>query len=79
VQVFQKIFDRYRKNISLHFREGAEAVNSIGEVFRVQTKKGQYDADILIITTGGNAYAHTGSTGDGYTFARTLGHTLTPL
>lgn len=34
---------------------------------------------MLVLTTGGNAYAHTGSTGDGYAFAKTLGHTITPL
>ncbi len=34
--------------------------------------------DKLIITTGGQAYRHTGSTGDGYTFAESLGHTVTP-
>ena len=32
-----------------------------------------------MITTGGNAFAHTGSSGDGYAFARSLGHTITPL
>ena len=31
------------------------------------------------MTTGGSAYSHTGSTGDGYAFARVLGHTITPL
>lgn len=35
--------------------------------------------DAIIITTGGNAYAQTGSRGDGYAFARSVGHTITPL
>ncbi len=38
-----------------------------------------YFVDILIITTGGNAYRHTGSTGDGYAWAKKLGHTITEL
>ncbi|MEK7524365.1 MAG: NAD(P)/FAD-dependent oxidoreductase [Patescibacteria group bacterium] len=38
-----------------------------------------YECDAVIITTGGNAYRHTGSTGDGYAFAQSLGHTITPL
>ena len=33
----------------------------------------------VIIATGGLSYPSTGSTGDGYTFAKRLGHTLTPL
>lgn len=35
--------------------------------------------DALVLTTGGQAYRHTGSTGDGYAFAQALGHSLTPL
>jgi len=35
--------------------------------------------DQVILTTGGQAYRHTGSTGDGYAFAQSLGHTITPL
>ncbi|HLG25553.1 MAG TPA: NAD(P)/FAD-dependent oxidoreductase [Candidatus Gracilibacteria bacterium] len=40
---------------------------------------GAEHVDFLIITTGGNAYRHTGSTGDGYAFAKKLGHSITPL
>jgi predicted Rossmann fold flavoprotein len=47
--------------------------------FQIQTKKWTYTPDILILASGGNAYAHTGSTGDGYAFARNLGHTITTL
>lgn len=36
-------------------------------------------ADNLIIATGGNSYSSTGSTGDGYRFAKSLGHTVTPI
>jgi predicted flavoprotein YhiN len=35
--------------------------------------------DAVIIATGGNAYSHTGSTGDAYEWARSLGHTVTAL
>lgn len=35
--------------------------------------------DKLIIATGGKSYPATGSTGDGYRFARNFGHTVTPL
>jgi predicted Rossmann fold flavoprotein len=35
--------------------------------------------DLVILTTGGQAYRNTGSTGDGYAFAQSLGHTITPL
>lgn len=35
--------------------------------------------DKLILTTGGTAYQQTGSVGDGYIFAKDLGHTITDL
>lgn len=37
------------------------------------------DADSVIIATGGMSYPTTGSTGDGYKMAKTLGHTVTNL
>lgn len=36
-------------------------------------------APCLIISTGGKTYQQTGSTGDGYKFAKKAGHTITPL
>ncbi len=36
-------------------------------------------ASSVIIATGGVSYPTTGSTGDGFTMARELGHTITPL
>jgi len=33
----------------------------------------------VIVATGGMSYPQTGSTGDGYRFARECGHTITPL
>jgi len=45
--------------------------------FLIQTKDEQYSAQKLIIATGGVSYPQTGSTGDGYRFAKNLGHTIT--
>lgn len=41
--------------------------------------RGFIPSDSVIIATGGISYPVTGSTGDGYTFAEDLGHTVTPL
>lgn len=37
------------------------------------------EADAVIVTTGGLSYPATGSTGDGYGFAKAAGHTVTSL
>lgn len=42
-------------------------------------KRGFIPSDAVILATGGISYPVTGSTGDGYTFAENLGHTITPL
>lgn len=47
--------------------------------YLITTSKWAYTADIVVITTGGNAYSHTWSNWDGYAFARALWHTVTPL
>ncbi len=39
----------------------------------------KYESNKVIIATGGLSYAQTGSTGDGYSFAKKMGHTITPL
>ena len=39
----------------------------------------QYDADAVIVCTGGRSYSVTGSDGDGYRFAKRAGHTVTEL
>jgi len=38
-----------------------------------------YKADAVIITTGGASYPATGSSGDGYKLAETIGHTIVPI
>ena len=47
--------------------------------FIVSTDKGNYSSDILVLATGGASYPATGSTGDGYAFAKQLGHKIVPL
>lgn len=44
--------------------------------FNVETNKGKYTSKKLLIATGGLSYPMTGSTGDGYKFAESFGHTI---
>ena len=43
------------------------------------TTKGTYTFDHVIVCTGGISYPSTGSTGDGYNFAKDAGHKIIPL
>jgi len=44
--------------------------------FIIRTSREIIEAEKVIIATGGMSYPHTGSTGDGYKFAKHFGHTI---
>jgi predicted Rossmann fold flavoprotein len=50
-----------------------------GAGFMITTESGTYSAAKLVITTGGASYPKTGSTGDGYRLASSLGHPVTEI
>lgn len=45
----------------------------------VRASDQEYDANTVIIATGGAAYPGTGSTGDGYKLAKSVGHSIVPI
>lgn len=49
------------------------------DIFYVKTQNGEFKSHSLIIATGGTSVPQTGSTGDGYKFAESLGHSITEL
>ncbi len=50
------------------------------EIRGVETEFGnKHFADAVIVATGGLSYPKTGSSGDGYEFAKSVGHTITEL
>ncbi|MHB8093491.1 MAG: BaiN/RdsA family NAD(P)/FAD-dependent oxidoreductase [Candidatus Aminicenantales bacterium] len=49
------------------------------EGFSIRTGQQTYRADHLAVATGGITYPATGSTGDGYVFAQSLGHRVTEV
>ncbi len=52
-----------------------------GQIQGIGLKKGErkVPADAVIVASGGLSYPSTGSTGDGYEFARSVGHKVTEL
>jgi predicted Rossmann fold flavoprotein len=50
-----------------------------GVIKGVVTRGGELYAESVAVATGGLSYPRTGSTGDGYKFARQAGHTVTEL
>lgn len=50
-----------------------------GKVIGVETNKERFLGDAIIIATGGASYPVTGSTGDGYKLAESVGHKIVPI
>ncbi len=72
--------DCRRCDIEIHCqREVMEVGRTEEEGFRISCVGCEYRSPILVIATGGCSYPATGSTGDGYRFARSLGHSITEI
>ncbi|MDQ0220293.1 NAD(P)/FAD-dependent oxidoreductase [Peribacillus cavernae] len=58
----------------------AEVIYENGETAAVRLKDGQYfETKAVVVAVGGKSVPHTGSTGDGYAWAKKAGHTITDL
>ena len=54
-------------------------IRRLSEGFEIVSVNGTRAFDAVVLSTGGASYPTTGSTGDGYSFARALGHTVTQI
>lgn len=59
--------------------EVTELITENGQVKGVRTAQKEYFAENVLISTGGRSYPLTGSTGDGYKFARAVGHSIVEI
>ncbi|MCP4453835.1 MAG: NAD(P)/FAD-dependent oxidoreductase [Planctomycetes bacterium] len=62
--------------VQFKYGQSVTAIHKKGEQFLIRTAQETLVADRVILATGGQSYPQTGSTGDGYRFARGLGHTV---
>ncbi len=60
-------------------KEKILSVEKINEGFLVKSEKQEEIFPRVLIATGGKSYPLTGSDGDGYAFAKALGHTVNPV
>lgn len=56
--------------------EEVHEISKLDNTFQIISSSGTYQFRAVIIATGGKSYPLTGSTGDGYKFARKLGHSI---
>lgn len=67
-----------RLRVDLVRERAAALIVKDGRVSGVKGERVSYLADAVIVATGGVSYPATGSTGDGYRFAKQVGHTILP-
>jgi predicted Rossmann fold flavoprotein len=68
-----------KRNVEIRFRERVTRLTmQANRVSQVYSATGEYQARNVVIATGGKSYPGTGSTGDGYSLAQSLGHSLIP-
>ena len=65
--------------VSVIYEKVTEILSEGDTVTGVKTEKGKYSFDAVIIATGGASYPGTGSDGDGYRFAKSLGIDISPV
>lgn len=67
-------------NIEVRLNSRVENIISDGKkILGVEVNGKFFDCDAVILATGGASYPLTGSTGDGFKFAKSLGHTVTEI
>ena len=77
------VLDALKRSLAengVHIIQGRvrEILTDNGVAIGVRTEQETVYADWVILATGGMSYPATGSTGDGYSIAQALGHTIIP-
>ena len=80
ISVLKRELERQQVNIRYH-SEVTDILIKDGcfSGLKIKNSSEELTGDSVIITTGGLSYPTTGSTGDGFQFAKKLGHTVTQL
>ncbi len=78
VGVFEKIFSENKTKLLMG--HAVAEIKKENDAFIINfSKQPEIRVDVLILAVGGQAFRRTGSTGDGYAMAESLGHSIAPL
>lgn len=77
------VLEKYlkQKQVNIRYNTIVKKIHTQDDkVVGVELLEGEIlDCDSVVIATGGESYRATGSTGDGFRFAKDLGHTIMPI
>lgn len=77
IKALEKFLDK--NNVKVMLNSNVENIIYDGNNFIIQVNGEKHEFHKLVIATGGVSYPTTGSTGDGITFARRMGHNIVEL
>jgi len=78
VDVLEKVLDEYQ--IKILYNSRLKHLDNHDNIFKLSSTENQViKAHNVVMATGGASYRVTGSTGDGFTFAKLLGHQITEM
>jgi hypothetical protein len=64
------------KKVEFRFESPVLEISKVDDVFQVKLTEETISASAIVIATGGKSYPKTGSNGDGFSFAKALGHSI---
>ena len=73
-KTFLKVLNQ--DNVEIKLNNNVKKIYKTEKGFEIQTDKQKFQADVLVVATGGRSYSVTGSKGDGYKFAKDFGHSI---
>jgi predicted Rossmann fold flavoprotein len=74
-----RVLEEYMREHEVEIRFGITVEHLLledGRIAGVETNRGIFRAESIVLATGGAAYRETGSTGDGFDWLRETGHTV---
>lgn len=69
----------HKRHIDIITETAVQSIEKVDDLFTVKTNQVSYEAQKVVIATGGLSYPHTGSTGDGQVIAKSFGHKIIPM
>ncbi len=68
-----------RVGVKVKCNQNVQKISKVKSLFYIESENISFEARNVIIATGGMGYSTLGSSGDGYGFASSLGHTVSKL
>jgi predicted Rossmann fold flavoprotein len=65
-----------QNGVELIYKADVKKIEKSDDVFIIETETAHYSAPQIVLCTGGSSWPRTGSNGDGYKLALSLGHSL---